>query len=87
MLQKIIEKLEKKETIKLTVKVIPKSSRNEITEATTDHVKIKVTAAPENNKANASVIKILSKNLNIPKSKIQISRGEKSSNKVIIIKK
>lgn len=85
MLQKLIDKLKKGEKVKLNVKVIPKSSKNEITEATSDHIKIKVTAAPENNKANAAVIKILSKNLNIPKSNIRIIRGEKNSNKVIII--
>ncbi len=87
MIQEIIEKLEKEETIKLNVKVIPKSSRNEITEATTDHIKIKVTAAPENNKANAAVIKILSKTLKIPKGNIQIIKGEKSTNKIIQINK
>ncbi len=87
MLSHIKNKLEQENRITLKAKIIPKSSKNEITETASDHIKIKVTAIPKNNKANEAVIKLLSKKLHISKNKIQITKGKRSSNKTIILNK
>ena len=44
------------------------------------------TSPAKDNKANISVIKLLSKHLNIPKSNIHIKQGLKSKNKLLVIK-
>lgn len=60
----------------LTVHAKPRARRNAITawlDATT--VKVEVTAAPEDGKANEAIIDLLAEDLNVSKSSIQIVRG------------
>ncbi len=75
---------------KFKIKVIPKSSKNEILIEQADSpgdrlVKIKVTAAPTKGQANEAVIKLLSKELGLKKSQIAIVSGQTSKIKVIEI--
>jgi len=73
-------------TKKLTIKVIPRSSKNEIAEHATDGItKIKTTSPPVDGKANEAVIKLLSKKYNTPKSNIHILRGHTSHIKIVEI--
>ena len=71
------------------VRVTPKASANSIKpqEAGAGKIalKIYVTAAPEDGKANEAVIKMLSKELKLPKSAITIIQGLKSRKKVVRI--
>lgn len=70
----------------LRIKVIPRSSKNEIVgEMTSGAIKIKLTAAPVDGEANKKLIALLSKEWNIPKSGITIVKGEKGREKVIEI--
>lgn len=74
----------------LRIKVIPKSPKNEITEIMIDEsgeqtIKIRIKAAPEKGKANAELIKFLSKELNIPKTNISIISGKTDKLKLIKI--
>lgn len=48
-------------------------------------VRVYVTVTPEDGKANSQVIKLLAKELKIPKSKINIIKGLKSKQKVVVI--
>lgn len=48
-------------------------------------LKIKLTSAPVDNKANESLIELLSGHFQIPKSQIKIVRGRTSKNKMIEI--
>lgn len=68
----------------IRVKIVPNSSKNEIVieEA---FIKIKVTAQPIENKANKALIDFLSKQFKLPKSKIQIVKGETSKEKTIFL--
>jgi len=58
----------------LTVKVTPKASANRI-KIDGETVRVYVTAVTENGKANAAVIKLLSKKLGIPKSALESCAG------------
>ena len=74
----------------LHIKVTPNSSQTKISgkfldEKNQEHIKINLAAVPEDNKANIELIKFLAKTLKIPKSKIEIIRGETSRMKVIKI--
>jgi len=69
----------------LTVKVTPNSSKEQIV-LLGDIVKIKVNTPPVDGKANLRVIQLLSKALNISKSKITIISGHTSKTKVILVK-
>lgn len=74
----------------LRIKVIPKSSKNEITEIMEDTegeqtIKIRIKAVPEKGKANAELIKFLSKELNIPKQNIKILSGKTEQLKLVKI--
>lgn len=67
----------------INVKIVPKSSRNEIIGEEESSYRIKVTAPPVDGKANRALISLLSKKLNTPKKDIEIIRGEKSRNKTV----
>ena len=63
----------------IRVKVIPKSSKTELTGYLPDGTwKIKIAAAPEKGKANRELIEFLAEHLNIAKSRIHIVSGETS---------
>ena len=74
----------------LFAKVTPNSSKNKIGEVFIDnknqeHLKINICAVLEDDKANEELIKFLSKTFKIPKSKIEILRGNTSRIKVLKI--
>lgn len=72
--------------IKISVRIIPNSSKCEISEPINNSLKIKLDVPPIEGKANEKCIKFLSKILNIPKTSIKILSGEKSKNKLLYIK-
>ena len=70
---------------RLTVKVVPGSSRNQIVGWLGDALKVKVTAPPEKGKANEAVIELLAERLGIGTDAIQIESGHASPSKVIAV--
>ena len=68
--------------IKVKVKLKSSFSKLEETEGEDNSFVAFVTSAPENNKANLEIIKLLSKKLKIAKSLIVLKSGAKSRNKV-----
>lgn len=71
------------EITRLTLKVVPGSSRNVITGWLGDALKVRVTQPPENGKANKAVISLLATALDIPAKHISICTGHTASTKVI----
>lgn len=68
----------------LNIKLIPRSSKNEIVGWQADgRLKIKITAPPVEGKANAALIEFLSKHFRVPKSTIEIIRGTTIPEKTI----
>ena len=73
----------------LTVKVVPNAGENSIVlpkeNVPSALLLIRVTATPENGKANQVVLKLLSKALGLPKTSLDIIRGSNARTKVIAI--
>lgn len=69
----------------LSVRLVPRSSRNEICGELGSALKIKVTAPPVDSAANQALIEFLSDRLHISKSAIQILKGHTSKSKLIQI--
>lgn len=66
--------------MKLVVHLTPNASHNKIEGWAEDEkgqkiLRVKVTAVPEDGKANVALVKLLSKTLHIPPSRISLTRG------------
>lgn len=76
--------------LRVSVRLTPNGSRDQIEglEQTDDgdaHVKAKVTAVPEDGKANKALVQLLAKQLRVPKSSISFIAGETSRKKILRI--
>jgi hypothetical protein len=69
--------------MRLSVKVVPKSSRDRVAGWLGETLRICVTAAPERGKANAAVIGVLSDALGVPRAAVRIVAGELSQRKTV----
>lgn len=67
------------------IKVIPRSSRNEIVEEANNYLKIKLTASPTKGQANNELVKLLAKKYDVAKSQIEIIKGLTSKDKLVRI--
>jgi len=72
----------------IRVKVIPKSSKTELTGYLPDGTwKVKIAAAPEKGKANRALCEFIAEKLNVPKTSVHIVSGQTSHLKRIHIDK
>lgn len=71
--------------MRLSLKVVPGSSANEISGWLGDSLKIRVRAPAESGKANAAVRKILAATLGLHKRAVTIISGSTSARKVVEI--
>ena len=71
--------------ILIKVKISPNASKNEII-SEGDIIKVRVTAQPIENKANKALIELLSKELKIPKTSIEITKGLTTKEKSVLLK-
>ncbi len=70
----------------LTVRVIPRASRDELAGVLDDGtLRIRLTAPPVDNKANEALVRFLSRLLRVPRSHIEIVAGHTSRNKLVSI--
>lgn len=67
------------------LKISPNASKNEIIK-TEDGVKVKITAQPVDGKANKCLLEFLAKTFKVPKTSIEIIKGETSKEKTLLIK-
>jgi len=72
--------------IKFCVKVLPNSSKCELSGILDGILRIKLDVPPIDGKANEKCVKFLAKLLEVPKTSISIISGEKGRNKVLFIK-
>jgi len=69
----------------LKIKVLPRSSKNELIQMADGTIKIKLKSPPVDGKANEELVKFLSEYHSVPKSLIVIKKGLKGKNKVVEI--
>ena len=72
-------------SITIEVQVQPKSYRDEIIGFQNGRFKVKVTAPPEDGKANERVREIIAREFGVSKSRVEIVKGHKSRLKTIKI--
>ena len=71
--------------LKVHLKISPNASKNEIIKSN-EEIKIKLTAQPIDGKANKALIEFLSKEFKIPKTSIEIIKGQTNKDKTILFK-
>lgn len=70
----------------LRISVQPRASINSISGVHNGHLRVKLTAAPVDGKANQALIKLLSKTFGVSVSQISIEKGESSKAKRVRIR-
>jgi uncharacterized protein YggU (UPF0235/DUF167 family) len=70
-------------TIRLPVKVVPGSSQSCIAGWLGDTLKVRVTAPPEQGKANAAVEALIADALGLPRGSVRVVAGTTSPRKVV----
>ncbi len=73
------------EGIVVNLRISPNAKKNEIIKDG-EIIKVKITALPIDGKANKALVEYLSKNFKIPKTLIEILKGETSKDKTILFK-
>lgn len=68
------------------IHVVTNSSQSQITSLQNNVLKVKIRAKPQNNAANEEIVELFSQVLNVPKNSVVITHGEKSKNKILMIK-
>ena len=69
----------------LTIRVVPRASKNEIAGELGDALKIRLQAPPVEGKANKALIQFLSDKLEIQRNRISILSGDTGRNKRILL--
>jgi uncharacterized protein (TIGR00251 family) len=72
--------------VEFSVKASPGSRKNEIRGVLDGALKVSVTAVAEKGKANAAIVKLLSKELGIAKTRIELTSGTTSALKKILVR-
>ena len=68
------------------VRVVPRSSKNQIVAAAGEAIKVRLTAPPVDGKANEALIKFLAEILEVSRGQIEIISGEKSKQKTMRVR-
>jgi uncharacterized protein len=71
--------------MRIYVKVSPRSSKNEVIEIAEGEYRVRLTAAPVDNKANEMLIRLLAKHFDVPKSSLRILSGKTAKVKLVEI--
>jgi uncharacterized protein len=69
----------------IKVRVVPRSSRNQIVGVEDGIFKIKLTAPPVDGKANKALVEFLAKRLGLARGSVEIISGERSRQKLVRI--
>jgi len=71
--------------ILVNLKIVPNSSKNDIVPEE-EFIKVKITAQPIEGKANKALIEFLSKKFKLPKTSIEIIKGETTKEKTLFFR-
>lgn len=73
--------------MRIYIKVIPRSSKKEITKISEGEYKAKLTAPPVDGKANVQLIEMLADYFGVAKSNIQVVGGKSAKTKIVDVNK
>jgi uncharacterized protein (TIGR00251 family) len=71
--------------MRIYVKVIPRSSKNEVQEISKGEYKVKLTAPPVEGKANEMLVELLAEHFGVAKSLVNIAGGKSAKRKIVDI--
>jgi uncharacterized protein len=71
--------------MRIYVKVLSRSSRNEVTKTAEGEYKVKLTAPPVDGEANEMLIKVLADHFSVGRSSLKIVGGKSAKTKIIEI--
>lgn len=71
--------------VKISLRVYPNASRNEVVGFTNGILRVKVSAPPIKGKANRELITFLSRLLGVGKGSVNIIKGHTTRNKVVAV--
>jgi uncharacterized protein len=71
--------------MKISIKVKPNSKENKVEETGPRHFLVKVKAPAKEGRANREVIEALARHFGVPKSRVAVVAGLKSSQKIVNI--
>jgi uncharacterized protein (TIGR00251 family) len=71
--------------VRISVLIQPGAARDEILGPVEDRLKIRLTAPPQEGRANKALIKLLAKRLKAAPSRISILKGHKSRRKELLV--
>ena len=69
--------------VTFAVRVVPRSSRDEIAGVQSDALKVKLTAPPVEGAANAALVEFVAKQLGVRRRAVSFVSGETSRNKIV----
>lgn len=69
--------------MRIAIHLTPKSGRDEVVGWRGGELSLKVTAPPEDGKANAAACELLARVLGVPKSAVRVVRGQTSRHKQV----
>jgi len=70
---------------RLSVRVTPRSSKDEVIGVVDGTLHVRVTAPPDRGRANAAVCMLVARALGVPKSSVSVARGTTARHKVLIV--
>ena len=73
------------ETSRLSVRLVPRASRNEIAGFEGEILRVRVTAPPVEGKANQALVRLLAKRLDVPRGAVRVVAGQASRQKVVAV--
>ena len=73
------------ETVRLSVRLTPRASREEIAGFEGETLRVRVTAPPVEGRANRALVRLLAKRLGLPRGAVHVVAGQTSRSKVVAI--
>lgn len=71
--------------MRIYVRVLPRSSKNEVTKILENDYKVKLTAPPVGGKANEMLVKLLAEYFGVSKNRVSIAAGKTARVKIVDI--
>ena len=73
------------ETVRLSVRLTPRASRDQIAGFEGETLRVRVTAPPVEGRANRALVRLLAKRLGLPRGAVRVVAGQTSRSKVVAI--